>query len=179
MIRRGLARTALVVALGLAGAAASAQAPAQAAPPVRPPSPPALMDLETAAKALAGAQAKAAALNAHIAVCVMDARGDMVAFARMNGADIGPSTTAIGKAHTVLVFGLPTGQITDAMSAGKTVPAMVKAPIPGQDNLTFFRGGLPIVKGGKVIGSIGVGGAKTELDDEAIAQAGIDAAMPK
>jgi glc operon protein GlcG len=183
-ITRALFVAVLVLfSLGCLEAQAPAKAPGpatpvQGGPGDRQPSAPQLLDLATARKMVAAVQAAAVAKNQRVAVCIMDARGDMVAFERMDVVNIPPVTTAIGKAHTALAFGVPTGQIVDAMQAGKPLPVMFKAPLAGQDNLTFLRGGLPIMKDGKMIGAIGVGGSSSE-EDEQIAQAGIDAVMGK
>ena len=110
-------------------------------------------------------------------MCVMDMNGDVVAFERMNGTDRIPLATSQGKARTVLMFGMSTGSIADAQRDKKPVVATVNAlPIGGGGGeMTFLRGGLPILKDGKMIGSIGVGGSASE-QDEHFAQVGIDAA---
>lgn len=166
------------LAQAVPGQAAPAQVMPRGGPGDRIPGPPQLLNLATARKMVAAAEAAAVAKNQTIAVCVMDARGDMVALERMDDVNIPPVTTAIGKAHTALVLGIPTREIADAISAGKPVSVMIKAPQAGQDNLTFLRGGLPIMKDGKMIGAIGVGGSSSE-EDEQIAQAGIDAVIGK
>jgi uncharacterized protein GlcG (DUF336 family) len=140
--------------------------------------PPQMIDLATAKKMIAGAEAAAIARNEHVAITVMDGRGDMVAFERMDTLNTIPVSTSQGKAHAVLIFGVPTGEIADDMRAGKPVPATVKAPLAGAESLSLMRGGLPIMKDGKMIGSIACGGSQTE-QDEPICQAGIDAAFPK
>ena len=155
--------------------AAPAAAPAAAAPtaPVRPVGPPQQIDLATAKKMAAAAEAAATALNQHIAICIMDARGDMVFFERGDTINSIPVGSSQGKAHAVLMFGLPTKQIAEAMKAGTPMP-LLKAPATGFSDLDIRQGGLPIMKNGKMIGAIGVGGSASE-SDEAFAQAGIDA----
>ena len=137
-----------------------------------------MLDLATARKLVAGAEAAAAALNQHVAITVMDGRGDMVLFERMDSVPAGPGVPSQGKAHAALAFGIPTGQIADAMQAGRPITATMKAPLSGAENMTLQRGGLPIIKDGKLIGSIACGGSPAEIDEK-IAQAGIDAAFPK
>jgi uncharacterized protein GlcG (DUF336 family) len=135
------------------------------------------MDLTTAKKMVAAVEAAAAAKKQNIAVCVMDANGDVVSFERMNGTDRIPLATSQGKARAVLMFGIPTGMIADAQRDKKPVTAAISAlPIGGGGGeITLMRGGLPIMKDGKMIGSIGVGGSASE-EDENFAQIGIDAA---
>ncbi len=108
----------------------------------------------------------------------MDARGDLVFFERMDTINAIPVTSSQGKAHAVLLFGLPTKQVADAIKAGTPVSTMIKAPLAGYGELDIRQGGLPIMKGGKMIGAIGVGGSASESDEQ-FAQAGIDAITPK
>jgi uncharacterized protein GlcG (DUF336 family) len=136
--------------------------------------PPQQIDLATAKKMVAAVEAAATAMKDHVAITVMDARGDMVAFERMDTLNTIPVSTSQGKAHAVLIFGLPTGVIADDMKSGTPVPAKVKAPMAGAESISLMRGGLPIMKEGKMIGSIACGGSTTD-QDEAICQAGIDA----
>jgi glc operon protein GlcG len=153
---------------------AAPQATAPAAAPVRPAGPPQQIDLATAKKMAAAAEAAATALNQHIAICIMDARGDMVFFERGDTINAIPVGSSQGKAHAVLMFGLPTKDAAAAIKAGTPVTAMLKAPMAGFSDLDIRQGGLPIMKNGKMIGAIGVGGSASE-SDEAFAQAGIDA----
>jgi uncharacterized protein GlcG (DUF336 family)/mono/diheme cytochrome c family protein len=134
------------------------------------------MDLTTAKKIVAAVEAAAAAKKQNIAVCVMDVNGDVVVFERMNGTERIPLATSEGKARAVLMFGIPTAMIADAQRDKKPVTATI-TPLPiggGGGEITVMRGGLPIMKDGKMIGSIGVGGSASE-EDEAFAQIGINA----
>lgn len=158
-------------------AQASAQAAPQGGQGMQQPVPPQLMDLATAKKMAATVEAAAAAQNQFVAVTIMDARGDTVLLERMDSAGILPVSTSQGKARAVVAFGIPTGEIADDMHSGKPVP-MIKAPLAGSGDMTFMRGGLPIMKGGKMVGAIAVGGSASETDEK-FAQAGIDAVMPK
>jgi len=146
----------------------------------RPAGPAQTMDLATAKKMVAAAEAAATAMNQHIAICVMDTDGDVVLSERMNGVDHTPVATAAGKARVALVFGLPSGQIADAIHDKKPVTATL-TDIPngtGGEITLHFRGGLPVLKDGKLIGAIGVGGSASE-QDEKFSQAGIDAIAAK
>jgi len=135
------------------------------------------MTLFFAKKMVAAAKAAAEAQNEHIAICVMDMNGDIVAFARTDKANSNQIGASQGKARAVLLFGVPTGTIADAQRANKPVTAMIASPAAGAvgGQITLTRGGLPIFQGGKMIGSIGVGGSLSE-QDEKYAQIGIGAA---
>jgi glc operon protein GlcG len=160
-------------ALALVAGLALAQGP-QGGRGGNQPVPPQSIDLATARKMVAAAEAAAVAMHQHVAICVMDVRGDIVLFQRMDTLDIVPGATSQGKARAVLMLGVPTGQVADAIRDGKEVTVTVKRAMPGAGEVTFMRGGLPILKAGKLIGAIGVGGSASE-NDEKFAQAGIDA----
>jgi uncharacterized protein GlcG (DUF336 family) len=159
-------------------AQAAPPAAAQSAGRLPPNTPPQQIDVATAKKMVAAVEAAAAAMNQHVAVCVMDSRGDMVIFERMDTVNVIPVGSAQAKAHAVLLFGIPSGQIGDAMRDGKPVITKGKAPLAGYGDMDFRQGGLPIMKNSKMIGAIGVGGSASESDEQ-FAQAGIDAVTPK
>lgn len=147
--------------------------------PRAPQTPPAqLLDAATAKKIVAAAEAAALKENAKVGISVIDANGDLVASLRIDGASSQGVNSSQGKARAALLFGLPTKQIQDTIAAGKPVPANVTIPPRGAFEFIVNQGGLPIVKDGKVIGAVGVGGAAS-ADDERFAQAGIDAAYPR
>lgn len=146
--------------------------------PARPQTPAAQsIDAATAKKILAAAEDAAIKANAKVGIAVVDANGDLVASLRLDGASSQGVSSSQGKARAALLFGLPTKQVQDTIAAGKPVLANVTIPPRGANELVINQGGLPIVKDGKVIGAVGVGGAAS-ADDERFAQAGINAALP-
>ncbi len=78
-----------------------------------PPAPPQNIDLATAKKMVAAAEAAAVAANAHNGFAVVDANGDLVFFERMDGAAPRALTSAEGKARAALMFGMPTKDVRD------------------------------------------------------------------
>ena len=139
--------------------------------------PPQTIDLATAKKMVAAAEAAAIAVNKSVAICVMDTNGDVVLAERMDGTEHNPVITAQGKARAVLMLGISTGEIAQAMHDKKPIPAPVRnLPAGYGGEYTLSRGGMPIMRGGQMIGAIGVGGAS---DDEKYSQAGIDAISAK
>jgi uncharacterized protein GlcG (DUF336 family) len=135
------------------------------------------MKLFVAKMMVAAVKSAAEAQKEHIAVCVMDMNGDIVALARMDKTDAAQLGASQGKARAVLLFGMPTGAISDAQRANKPVTAMISSPAMGAvgGQITLTRGGLPILKDGVMIGSIGVSGSLAEKDEK-YAQIGINAA---
>lgn len=127
----------------------------------------------TAAAALAGVRAaveKAEALGVAVNACVCDAGGHRIAFVRGDGAFLQSGEIARDKAATAAGFGAPTGALYDAL---KGEPAVLSG-IAGRPGIALFRGGLPIVLDGDVIGGIGISGASAE-QDEICAKAGLAA----
>lgn len=135
------------------------------------------IDAATAKKIVAAAEDAATKANAKVGIAVVDANGDLVASLRLDGASAQGVTSSQGKARAALLFGLPTKQVQDTIASGKPVQTNVTIPPRGGNELVINQGGLPILKDGKVIGAVGVGGAAS-ADDERFAQAGIDGASP-
>ncbi len=182
-MKKFLALPVLALAAGLSVAQSPAPAPAAAAPQagaaMAPQAPKQTMDLATAKKMVAAAEAAAAAMNQHVAICVLDTNGDVVLAERMDGVGHIPVITAQGKAKAVLIFGIPTRDIAQAIADKKPISATVKNPPMGYGGeVTLMRGGLPILKDGVLIGAIGAGGSASE-NDEKFVQAGIDAINAK
>jgi glc operon protein GlcG len=166
--------TILAVTAGFTSLACVAQNPSQGTPQAVPPQ---TIDLATAKKMVAAAEAAASAVNKNVAICVMDTNGDVVLAERMDGTEHDPVITAQGKARAVLIFGISTGKITEAMRDKKLISAPVRSLPNGYGGeYTLSHGGVPIMRDGKMIGAIGVGGAS---DDEKYSQAGIDAISAK
>ncbi len=136
------------------------------------------IDLATARKMVAAAEQTAKSANAKVGISVVDANGDLVALVRLDGASSQGLASSEGKARAAMLFGLPTKQVRDAAVAGKPVQTLVTLPARGGHEITVNQGGLPIIKDGKVIGGIGVGGSASS-EDERFAQAGIDALKAK
>jgi glc operon protein GlcG len=140
-----------------------------------PARPPQMIDFATAKKAAAAAEAAAVALNkGAVAIAVMDANGDLVYVQRMDGASPRAVTSSMGHARAALLFGISDIDAYDAMKAGKPISVMLSQLPQGNWEITIEPGGIPIMKNGKIIGAIGVGGIPS-LDDEKVAQAGVDA----
>src|SRR5580658_10438748 len=99
-----LAGLTFVLAAGFAPTRSFAQAAPQGQQAGRPNpnAPPQSIDLATAKRMIAAAEAAATALKDHVAICIMDVRGDMVFFQRMDTLDLTPGNTSQGKARAAL-----------------------------------------------------------------------------
>ena len=161
----------------LAASLVHAQAPvaASAVSPAPRPGPPPVkstIDFATAQKVAVAARTAAPAADAKVAIAIVDSNGDLVYFERMDGS--GAVAASQGKARAAMLFGLPTKQVADAMAAGKPLAVTLTKPPQGAQEFMVLQGGLPIIKDGKVVAAIGVGGSSSP-NDEKFAQAGIDA----
>jgi glc operon protein GlcG len=139
---------------------------------------PQAIDLAAAKKMVAAAEEQARAANAKVGIAVVDANGDVVLHERLDGASARGLASSEGKARAALLFGVPTKQVKDAAVAGKSLEAHVTVTPAGAHEITINQGGLPIIKDGKVVGGIGVGGSASS-EDERFAQAGLDALKGK
>lgn len=94
-----------------------------------------------------------------ISVAVIDALGQLKAFASMDGAPLLSREACQRKAHTALL-GLPSQALGEAL-ADAPAAMFSMAAFPSQ---TLLGGGFPIFVDGVIVGAIGVGGATVEQD---------------
>lgn len=125
------------------------------------------MNAERAQTLIATATAEAARNNFAVCVAVLDAAAHLVAFHRMDGANIGPIEVSQKKARTAALFQTDSLQLGRAARPGGAIYTLENT----HGGLIGFGGGVVLRdKAGAVIGAIGVAGATVEAD-EAIAQA--------
>jgi len=101
---------------------------------------------------------------------VVDWGGNLVAFARMDGAQLASIAIAEHKARTAARYRRPTVAFENA------VQKFGFNYILTLDDVIASRGGIPLVEGGKIIGAIGCSGG-TGSQDEALCQAAVSAVM--
>jgi uncharacterized protein GlcG (DUF336 family) len=129
------------------------------------------ISLEQAEAAIRAAKEKAKHLNTLENIAIVDAGVNLVAFARMDDAWIGSIDIALRKARTARYFNMETGQLGKWSQPGG--PAWQIEHSNG--GLITFPGGIPIKNSkGEIIGAIGTSGSTVE-NDQAVAQAGVDA----
>jgi len=121
-----------------------------------------------AAIAVEAAVAKSRQLGAPECIAVVDAGGNLLAFARVEGAAVLAREPAIAKAATSASLGMATGSIPFEFGAN--------LGFASQGGIVNLGGGLPITLGTRVLGAIGVGSGTTE-QDVAVAEAGRDAIL--
>src|SRR5215204_3363418 len=126
------------------------------------------LSLAQAQAVLAAALAAAEEQGTLMDIAVVDAGGNLKAFARMDGAWLGSIDIATTKARTARYFDLPSEELGALSQPG--------GPLYGIEvsngGLITFPGGLPLkADDGTVIGAIGVSGS-TVKNDRAVAEAG-------
>ena len=132
------------------------------------------LTLEQAEVVLAAAKQRATELGAPSAVAVVDAGGNLVAFAVQDGALLVVRDLAIGKAYTAAALQAPTSALSAAVQPGG--PFYGLAAASSTRPLVTFAGGQPL--GRPVAGGVGVSGGTLEQDEDisAVAAAAYDAA---
>ncbi len=111
---------------------------------------------------------------AALAVAVLDAGGNLVAFQREDGAGIARFDIAFGKAWGALGMGFGTRELTERAAKSPTFVAALAAATNGR--MIPSPGGVLVMEtDGAVVGAVGVSG-DTGDNDEACAVAAIEAA---
>ena len=113
---------------------------------------------------------KAAEIDTLMNIAVVDAGGNLKAFARMNGAWLGSIDISIKKARTARLFDMNTGDVGALSQPGGPLYNIEVS----NGGLITFPGGIPLKLNGDVVGGIGVSGSSVE-NDHAVADAGANA----
>jgi glc operon protein GlcG len=121
-----------------------------------------------AAVVIEAAVTKSREISAPECIAVVDAGGNLLAYARVEGAAVLALEPAIAKAATSASLGIPTGGIPFEFG--------VNLATASEGGITNLGGGFPILHNGELIGAIGVGSGTTE-QDVAVATAGRDAIL--
>jgi uncharacterized protein GlcG (DUF336 family) len=123
---------------------------------------------ELARKMVDAAVAKAGELGVRENVAILDDGGNLMAFARMDGAPILSIEMAQNKAYTAL-FGVSTQEFFDFIQGD---PSLL-AGIPTMARVAAWGGGFPIKVDGEIVGAIGVSGAPAVQNDVDCASAAL------
>lgn len=130
------------------------------------------VSLELANRILEGVRAEAERRGAVMGAAVVDAGGNLVAAARMDGAQLVALPLATDKAFTAVALGAPTETWAESTAPGGADWGMATS-LGGR--LVVFAGGLPVRVDGALVGGVGVSGAAAAVD-RACAAAGLAAA---
>jgi glc operon protein GlcG len=149
-----LAASAFLAAL--ASDAGAQQQPQQAPAPVPEQMPfdipyGAEISLAHAQRLISLAEAEAKKHNWKMNIAVVGPSGDLVAFARMDGAQFASIDIAQDKARAAARFRRPTKAFFDAVEGGHPYIMGLRGVVPSE-------GGFPLVQAGKLVGAIGCSG---------------------
>ncbi|WP_339130420.1 heme-binding protein [Streptomyces sp. f51] len=119
------------------------------------------LSIEDAEVLVTEARRAAEAAGVRVSVTVLDAGGHLLAFRRDDLAVLISGETSTRKAYTALQLDSATADLVDAVQPGglfHTLPTALDRP------LLFIAGGVPVHRGGRLIGAIGVGGGMPDQD---------------
>ena len=126
-----------------------------------------VIGMDAARTMMAAAEAEAARNGWPVAIAIVGASGELVAFHKLDGTQSASIDIAIGKARTAARLRRPTKALEDAIASGRMALAAV-------DGITPLEGGVPVTVDGQVIGAMGVSGVTSQQDAQ-VAEAGIRA----
>ncbi len=130
-----------------------------------------MITLNDAYRIIDAATEKAEELGVPSNVAVVDGGGNLLSFARMDGAWLGSISIAIDKAFTARAFDMSTADLGEASQPDG---ALFGINTSNGGRIVIFAGGVPLSKEDEVVGGIGASGGTPEQDAE-IAQAGAGA----
>ncbi|TLX97365.1 MAG: heme-binding protein [Thaumarchaeota archaeon] len=121
------------------------------------------VEISDAKKVVSAALEKGRQMNFQIAAAVVDVRGSVLVAEKMEGASALTTQLAEGKAAAAALLGR---SIRDLYQSIQENPAFWVG-VSGLTGwrLLFGKGGVVIRKDGKVVGAVGVSGARADEDD--------------
>jgi len=116
------------------------------------------------------AMKKATEIDTLMNIAVVDAGGNLKAFARMDGAWLGSIDISVRKARTARFFDMNSGDVGALSQPGGPLYNIEVS----NGGLITFPGGIPVRLNGEIVGGIGVSGSSVE-NDHTVADAGANA----
>ena len=123
------------------------------------------ISLDRAETAIAAAVAEAKKRDWKLNVAVVDSGGNLVAFQRMDGAQLASIAISEHKARTAATYRRETKVFENGVQLSNLNYLLTL------DGVIASRGGIPLIEGGKLIGAIGCSGG-TGSQDEVACKAG-------
>ncbi|MDN5696350.1 MAG: heme-binding protein [Rubrobacter sp.] len=125
------------------------------------------VSLDDAQRVIAAGREKANEIGSPSNVAVVDAGGNLVAHARMDGSWIGSVDISINKAFTARAFDITTKALSENAQPGDQFFGIHAS---NSERVMIFAGGIPLYSGEQVVGAVGVSGGTGE-QDQTIAEA--------
>ena len=108
--------------------------------------------------------------DAPVAMAIVDAGGELLAYLTMDNLRIFSRRHALRKAYTSAAMGRDSGEHAAGLHAqGRNIADL------GDPRFTHGQGGLVIMKDGVILGGIGVGGYPSGQADEDLSRVGLEA----
>lgn len=104
--------------------------------------------------------AKSSEMGVPMTIAVVDARTDLVAQVRMEGAARFTVEIARGKAMVSSIFVQPSAAVTGEDPVSPKINRLL------HDQLVFAQGAVPLLLDGVPVGAVGVSGAAPHMDEE-------------
>jgi glc operon protein GlcG len=117
------------------------------------------ISLDRAQAAIAAAVAEAKKRDWKMNVAVVDAGGNLVAFERMDGAQLASIQISEHKARAAATFRRETKAFENGIQQNNLLYQLTL------DGVIASRGGIPLIDGGKLIGAIGCSGGAGSQDE--------------
>lgn len=130
-----------------------------------------MITLEDARRVIAAAEQKAKEIGQPMNIAVVDGGGNLVAHVRMDKAWVGSIDISINKAWTARAFDISTKELAELSQSGDEFFGI---HVSNRGRVMIFAGGVPLKRGGEVMGAIGVSGGMGK-QDQAVAEAGASA----
>ncbi len=122
-----------------------------------------MVTLADARRVIAAGEKKAAEIGQPMNIAVVDAGGNLVSHARMDGAWLGSVDISINKAYTARAFDIQTKELSKLSQPGGDFFGIHAS---NRGRIMIFAGGIPLKKDGKVVGAVGVSGGSGKQDQE-------------
>ncbi len=130
-----------------------------------------MITLADAKRMIEAGERKAEQIGMPMNIAVVDAGGNLVAFARMERAWIGSIDIAIKKAWTSRAFDIETKALAELSQSGDQFFGIHAS---NNGKVMIFAGGVPLKRGNEVVGAVGVSGGMGK-QDQAVAEAAAEA----
>jgi uncharacterized protein GlcG (DUF336 family) len=127
-----------------------------------------MITLDEARKIIAAAEKKAKEIGQPMNIAVVDEGANLIAHVRMDGAWLGSINISINKAYTSRAFDIATKDLAQHSQPGGQFFGI---HVSNSGRIMIFAGGIPLKRGNKVVGAIGVSGGSGD-QDQAVAEAG-------
>ena len=120
------------------------------------------MTLLEAESIIEGAKVKIEELGVKMSVSVTDARGDLIAMIRTDGASWRTPFISRGTAVASACFGEPSGELEDRSNW----PVFQAFTVLQDGHFIMGQGAIPIYKEGEIVGAVGASGGKSQEDED-------------